>query len=69
MSEIEDKITALKAEIKADEQKIEKIKSEMWQKKKDLKSLEEAANIISGVEKNENEEDKLTESLTKTIIS
>ncbi len=67
MSEIEDKIAALNAEIKADEEKIEELKSGLWQKKKSLKLLNEALNILLGVEKNE-EDDKLTSSLTKTII-
>lgn len=67
MSEIEDKINALKAEIKADEEKIEELKSGLWQKKKSLKSLHEALNILLGIEKNE-KDDKTISSPMKTII-
>lgn len=67
MSEMEDKITALKAEIKADGEHIEKIKSEMWQKKKDLKLLKDAFDVLMGVEKND-EDCASTTILRETII-
>lgn len=57
MSEIEDKIAALKAEIKVDEAKIEEIKSAMWQKKNSLKSLEKALKILLGTEESEKNTD------------
>jgi len=67
MSEIEDKIAALKAEIKVDEAKIEEIKSAMWQKKNSLKSLDKALKILLGTEENEKDTDS-SELPLKTMI-
>lgn len=66
MSELEDEIGNLKIEIESDEIKITGLKSGLWQKKKSLKSLEEALAIINGTKANEDSDNETTE--LKTII-
>ena len=67
MSELEDQINRLRSEVETDEAKISELKSGLWQKKKNLKKLEDALAIVSGTEKKEESNDTAPPGLNSII--